>query len=84
MAGWRYVNVAVAHVSRPVLLNVGMWQNTPGSVKNLAVDFCELVPLHDDVFRMETRFDPVDVHEPAAVEYLASVHEGRLHVNAGI
>ena len=35
-SGWRYVNVAVAHISQPVLINVGMWQNARGKARQAA------------------------------------------------
>lgn len=73
MTGWRYVNVAVLHVARPVTVNVSMWQKSAGKVSNIAVDYAEFVPLHDDVFRMETKFEPVDHSQPAVVEYAVHV-----------
>lgn len=73
LTGWRYVNVAVIHVARPVTVNVAMWQHSSGKISNVAVDYCEFVPLHDDVYRMETKFEPVDYSQPALVEY--QVHD---------
>lgn len=73
LTGWRYVNVSVIHVARPVTVNVSMWQQSAGKISNIAVDYCEFVPLHDDVFRMETKFEPVDYSQPALVEY--QVHD---------
>ena len=43
----------------------------------MAVDYCEFVPLHDDVFKMETRFEPIDDPQPAKVDISALVEDAR-------
>jgi hypothetical protein len=69
LVGWRYVHVAIAQVSLPCIMRVAITARHPGRVTGLAVDYCEFVPLHEDAFRLDSAVEPVDVSEPAGVEY---------------
>jgi hypothetical protein len=71
VVGWRYVHVAIVQVALPVIMRVGIAAKGPGRVSGLAVDYAEFVPMHDDVFRHDGRAEPVDVAEPAGVEFKA-------------
>ena len=70
LTGWRYVHVAIAQVGSPCLVKVGIsGARHPGTVSGLAIDYVEFVPLHDDAFRLDGAVEPVDVPEPALVDY---------------
>ena len=71
MTGWRYVHVAIAQVASPCIVRVHITARLPGRVAGVAVDYCEFVPLHDDAFRLDPRTEPVDVAEPAGVEFFS-------------
>lgn len=70
LTGWRYVHVAIAQVGSPCLVKVGIsGARHPGPITGLAIDYVEFVPLHDDAFRLDGAVEPVDVPQPALVEY---------------
>jgi hypothetical protein len=69
VVGWRYVHVAIVQVALPVIVRVSIAAKGPGRVAGLAVDYAEFVPMHDDVFRHDGHVEPVDVTEPAGVEF---------------
>lgn len=70
LTGWRYVHVAIAQVGSSCLVKVGITgARHPGRITGLAIDYVEFVPLHDDAFRLDGVVEPVDVPEPALVEY---------------
>jgi hypothetical protein len=69
LKGWRYVHVAIVQVASPCIVRVAISARHPGRVFGLAIDYAEFVPLHDDAFRLEAEVAPVDVLEPAGVEY---------------
>ncbi len=68
--GWRYVHVAIAQVALPCIVRVAITAASgAGKVAGVAIDYAEFVPLHDDAFRLDGATEPVDVQEPAGVQF---------------
>lgn len=71
VSGWRYVPVCFIQVASQCVVRVTISQrNTAAPVTDLALDYAEFVPLHEDVFRVtDPALEPVDTQMPALVQF---------------
>jgi hypothetical protein len=84
LPGWRYVPVAFLQLATTCVVRCTMEQrNSRAPVCDVAVDYAEMVALHEDVFRVaDPNMDPVNTQVPAAVQFGPAIQQAATRLAA--